>query len=278
MNIQDKVFDLASKLDMDAYPSERIDDIIRHLRNNYNEDDFIVLLAISFRLCKMDDKIQQRLALSNTNYMSYEDFFQIFVTVVWERVYAYEIGIGTFIGHINKWIDYAFIDTAKTAFFTIHGYIKPEKRKDYKVCTINGLSDGIGYSQNLDKEKMNLEIREQIDDLPEAYRELIYFKFFSSDKVISDKKCAEHFNKSISKIVYIKNIAFNLLYANGICDLKDYCHSMDEDNELVFFSPDVDKEFKSGGADDEDKRTAKVNFISRYERTNVARRLAKQIA
>lgn len=255
MSLNSKVLKKAKNINCRLYPKNRIDALIDNVRDNYNDEDLITLLALVYVLCKVEQKINETLCNSNTNYLSIDDLFQIFITETWEKAVNYDKTIGNFIGRMSRYLDYAFIDACKNSFFKVTG--NPE-RKDLKVSTFNVFKDTVGYQQNLDKDKMDREIHEQVNNLPEGYRTYINYKFFSGTKnPISDSKCAKKLGLTLNQVSYMKKTAYALLYVNGIVTQKQYAESMDSDNKIEFYTVDVDKFFKK-------MTSVKTNFSSRY--------------
>lgn len=247
MTLKDKVISNLDVVNPKEFSDKRISNLLISIRNSYTDEKFILILTLCYQLCNINDKIRRQLCNTNISYLSYDDYFQVFITTVWEKIYDYQIGVGTFIGHVNRWCSYAFADMTKSSFFHVTGNIEKEKRKDIKLCTINPFKNAIGYHANLDKDLLNHEIMEQIQNLPKGFRELILYKYFSSEITKSDEACAKYFGTSKGRIKYMRQTAFNLLWANGIVDLYAYQLSMEEDQSIEFYSVDFDTYFQTTG-------------------------------
>lgn len=231
----------------DDIPISSCTQIAKSLYDNFNENRFLLLLALLNKYCRIYDRSNECVVKGNSCYMDIDDFYSVFVNTVYQSIYDYKYETtGNFQGYVRNRIIYTFAECTKQAFFHVTGNIPKEKRheKDRKVICGEYIFDKLG-SVGTDESENNIlkrTIYKYVEKLPEYHRNIINYMYFSDDYGVKKvREVASHFNISEKKAYSDVKKAYDMLKKFGVPTVEEFAETVNNSNVFDFYDYDYDK-------------------------------------
>lgn len=210
-------------LKKEDYSPELINELVSDCKKHFTDDKFHQLMLVIFVAYDIKLKILDTVKSGNFQYLSEDDYFQLYSFILWEAITTYDESVGDFKNYFIFNFRVKFLEQKKQSFFRIHGNVVKDKRTVCKCVNIDSFSETAGVYQDFDDKIFFENIHKYVDELPQEYACIIEYTFFSNPcERRNITEVCEHFNLSKNQVNYRISRGYELIRNSHPTALEDF--------------------------------------------------------
>lgn len=237
-NLYKRIQTAADSINPENYPPKKVNEMVIQLKENFSDELFYELLAVMFRIHGVELRIKETVEGGNKAYLSNDDYFQVYSSVLWECAIKYtpftkENKPQNFDNYFIRTFHFTFLEQKKNSNLRVHGHVPRKERKVVKIKSINKFSDTLGIStpSGYENKEMEKEVRRVVDLLlNDEEKQVITLMFFRKKRLTEEEVAFLMYNdvEQKNKVHYIKKNAFRKIKRFYPTLMEDYYYEREE--------------------------------------------------